>query len=93
MKCGGKRYTHEIFRVVSRFPRNISCSIAENLLCLGQYSFGGLKTNLYSVFLAASGFEPYDCTASAPPPKEKHQILFSYISTATQTYQKETKIF
>ena len=27
---------HEIFRVVSRFPRKISCYISENRLSLGQ---------------------------------------------------------
>ena len=30
---------HEIFRVVSRFPRYISCYIAEQLLPLGQCTF------------------------------------------------------
>ena len=34
----GKRDTtvHEIFHIVSRFRRNISCSIAENRVPLGQ---------------------------------------------------------
>ena len=40
MKGRGKRDTtvHVIFRVVSRFPRYISCYIAENRLLLGQCS-------------------------------------------------------
>ena len=37
MKSRGKRdTTHEIFPVVSRFPRYISCYIAESRLPLGQ---------------------------------------------------------
>ena len=37
----GIQILHEIFRVVSRFPRNISCYIAENRLPLGQCIAGG----------------------------------------------------
>ena len=33
---------HEIFRVVSRFPRYISCYIAENRFPLGQFSKSAL---------------------------------------------------
>ena len=38
MNCRGKHDTvqHELFRVVSRFPRYISCYIAESRLPLGQ---------------------------------------------------------
>ena len=36
MYCRGKKIRHEIFRVVSRFPRNISCYISESRLPLGQ---------------------------------------------------------
>ena len=36
MKCRGNEIVHEIFRVVSRFPRYISYYIPENRLPLGQ---------------------------------------------------------
>ena len=39
MKCSGKHYTiREIFRVVSRFLRYISCYIAENRFSLAQWT-------------------------------------------------------
>ena len=45
MQCRGKRDTteNEIFRIVSRFPRYISCSIAENWLPLGQCALASLR--------------------------------------------------
>ena len=39
---------HEIFRVVSPFPRYISCYISENRLPLGQCAVGWV--NLYQKF-------------------------------------------
>ena len=40
---------HEIFRVVSRFPRNISCYIAVNRFPLGQY-IGYVNTPEHFIF-------------------------------------------
>ena len=42
---------HEIFRVVSRFPRNISCYILENRLPLGQCGQADLCGRLDGVML------------------------------------------
>ena len=45
---------HEIFRLVSRFPRYISCYIAERRLSLGQC--GPVSTILPSVFPSCYAF-------------------------------------
>ena len=56
MKCRGKRgTTWNIPRIVSRFPRYISCSIAENRLPLGQCRDIGLFVRItIKTFLSLS---------------------------------------
>ena len=54
MNSRGKRDStvHEIFRVVSRFPRYISCYFAESRLPLGQCTYG-VKRTMWSMPISA----------------------------------------
>ena len=61
MKCRGK---HELFSVVSRFPRYISCYITESRLSLGQCTTGANATEyvrlfilrVYNIYVVCIGF-------------------------------------
>ena len=63
---------HEIFRVVSRFPRYISCYIAENRFPLGQCTYNNNKRTVDSrakqlqlvctaTIIELQAAEPYSC--------------------------------
>ena len=109
MKCSGKPDTivHEIFRVVSHFPRCISCYIAESRYPLGQcmppLSWKTLTdgpgrnkavaTELYYTYTYQMPWQEQGCRHSAPHPGSQCQLVSVLAAEISACEPKQSKRF